>query len=154
MRLFDEAVAWMVSRGQAGQWGDTPPSQTPDWRARIHEAATRSELHVLSLEHREVGVLALNDAPGHLPPAEVSEVYIELLLTARSHQGQHLGTALLDIAERIARERSARRLRVDCWAEAPTLIGWYEREGFQPAGVFALRGWRGQVFTRPVPYER
>ena len=38
-------------------------------------------------------------------------------------------------------------LRVDCWAGAPPLVAWYERQGFRRSGRFDVRGWIGQVFT-------
>src|SRR3954465_5205598 len=34
LALFDEAVAWMVARGQTGQWGDRPFSQRAETGAR------------------------------------------------------------------------------------------------------------------------
>ena len=30
LALFDEAVAWMVARGQEGQWGSRPFSERPE----------------------------------------------------------------------------------------------------------------------------
>ena len=38
-------------------------------------------------------------------------------------------------------------LRVDCWAGAPALVAWYERQGFVRSGTFDVGGWIGQVFT-------
>ncbi len=149
--LFDEAVEWMVARGQVGQWGSERPSQTDDWRARVHRTATGSELYVLELEDRVVGVLAVGAAPSYLPSATAPELYIELVLTSRAHAGQGLGSELVAIAERIARERSATMLRVDCWAEAPSLVGWYEAQGFSRCGTFEVRGWSGQILARSVP---
>ena len=39
LALFDEAVAWMIARGQTGQWGDRLFSERPESRGRVHEMA-------------------------------------------------------------------------------------------------------------------
>jgi hypothetical protein len=38
-------------------------------------------------------------------------------------------------------------LRVDCWAGAPPLVAWYERQGFTRSGTFEVTGWKGQVLS-------
>jgi hypothetical protein len=68
--LFDEAVEWLVARGQTGQWGTEPLS-------------------------RNAGMVA----------------------------------------------------RVEGWAGAPTLVAFYERQGFARDGTFDVNGWQGQVFS-------
>lgn len=45
-----------------------------------------------------------------------------------------------------ARAAELELLRVDSWAGAPTLVDWYERQGFTRAGNFSVGDWRGQVF--------
>ena len=37
-------------------------------------------------------------------------------------------------------------MRVDCWADAPGLIAWYERQGFVRCSSFEQNGWVGQIF--------
>jgi hypothetical protein len=39
LRLMDIATAWLVQRGQTGQWGTSPPSQNP---ARIAQAKEKA----------------------------------------------------------------------------------------------------------------
>jgi hypothetical protein len=37
----------------------------------------------------------------------------------------------------------------DCWAGAPDLVAWYERQGFIRSDTFTVEvrgGWHGQVF--------
>ena len=41
-------------------------------------------------------------------------------------------------------------LRVDCWRDAPSLVEWYERQGFRRSGTFEVNGWRGQVLSMSV----
>ena len=113
--LFDEAVAWLVERGQPDQWGERP------WSSR--------------------------ERPGHVPPVDLPELYVNLLLTSRRHAGKQLGARLVDVAIDEARAADRDVLRVDCWAGAPTLIAWYQRQGFTPAGTFELNGWKGQIFN-------
>jgi len=44
--LFDDAVAWLVARGQTGQWGSEPFSQRADSRERVHAFATGGGLRI------------------------------------------------------------------------------------------------------------
>jgi hypothetical protein len=45
-----------------------------------------------------------------------------------------------------ARTDGSQVLRVDCWAGAPELVSWYERQGFTRSGAFTLNdGWCGQL---------
>jgi hypothetical protein len=46
LELFDEAVAWMVARGQPGQWGDRPFSERRETRARVREFAQSDGLWI------------------------------------------------------------------------------------------------------------
>jgi hypothetical protein len=41
-------------------------------------------------------------------------------------------------------------VRVDCWADSPRLVTFYEREGFSRHGRFDLRGWRGQILSKTL----
>jgi ribosomal protein S18 acetylase RimI-like enzyme len=150
LALFDQAVEWLVARGQAGQWGSEPPSQSDIWRARVHDLATDSELYLIEQAGESVGALAVGRAPKWVPRIDARELYVHLLLTARSRQGERLGQKLLALAQSIARERSAEVLRLDCWAEAPALIRWYEGQGFTRGGSFKRRDWPGQLLSRPV----
>lgn len=148
--LFDEAVEWLVERGQAGQWGETPPSQNEDWRRRIHAIAVDTELWLLEEEGLALGALAVGPAPYYVPVASEPELYIHLLITRRTHKGRDLGGRLLEIAERAAERAGADVMRVDCWAGSPSLLRWYEARKFERCGTFDSGGWPGQIFRRPV----
>ncbi len=41
-------------------------------------------------------------------------------------------------------------VRVDCWADSPRLIGFYENQGFTRQGRFDLQGWRGQILAKTL----
>ena len=92
----------------------------------------------------------LGDAPDYVPPPEVPELYVIVLLTAPSRRGQGVGALLIDHAAELARREGAARLRVDCWAGVPELQAAYERLGFTRVGGFEVRGWPGAILTRPL----
>ncbi len=75
------------------------------------------------------------------------ELYIILLLSSRRHAGRGIGAALVNKAIDEAYARAAEVLRVDCWAHAPGLVRWYEKQGFSRSNRFELNGWQGQIFT-------
>jgi ribosomal protein S18 acetylase RimI-like enzyme len=95
-----------------------------------------------------VGVLAAGASPPYVPSIPTRELYVWLLLTARRLSGNRIGSRLLELAGEIAREREAEIIRVDCWADSPALVRYYERHGFGREGRFDLDGWRGQILSR------
>ncbi len=145
--LFDEAVAWLVERGQPGQWGERPFSSRPEALARVETFASSGGLRVAELDGEPAGALVVGERPGHVPPVDVPELYVNLLLTSRRHAGKQLGARLVDVAIVEARAADCAVLRVDCWAGAPTLIAWYRRQGFTPTDTFDVNGWKGQIFS-------
>lgn len=146
--LFDEAVAWLVARGQSGQWGSEPWSQNPRAAARVAGMLRSGGLRVAALDGEDVAALVVGDRPEHVPAADEHELYILLLLVSRKHARRRIGERLVGEALEEARAAGARLLRVDCWAGAPTLVAWYERQGFVRSGTFEVSdGWRGQIFT-------
>jgi GNAT superfamily N-acetyltransferase len=145
--LFDEAVAWLVERGQTGQWGATPFAERPGVRERVHGFRIAGGLYIAEREGVPVGVLVVGPAPSYAPPVPVPELYVILLLSSRQQAGQGIGRQLVSKAIELGYERGAEVLRVDCWAHAPSLVRWYEKQGFVRSSRFELNGWQGQVFT-------
>src|ERR1700760_4406663 len=119
LEWFDEAVAWMVARGQEGQWGSEPLSQRPQSVANIKTMASGGGLSIAELADQPVGALVVGEAPAHVPAIDVPELYIELLLSSRRHAGKQIGTRLVEEAVATARARGLPMVRVDCWAGAP-----------------------------------
>jgi len=150
LALFDEAIAWLVARGQTGQWGALPFSQREDARDRVHQFAVGGGLHVGECDGRAVAALVVGEAPAYAPKLAAPELYIPLLLTSRRLAGRDIGGALVRVAVDLARRRGAVVVRVDCWAGAPGLIAWYERQGFVCCGSFEQNGWVGQIFKMTV----
>lgn len=70
--------------------------------------------------------------------------YLLFVLSSRDHVGQGIGSLLVRHAE--AQAAGSEVLRVDCWAGAPSLVRWYERQGFQRSDTFWVGDWQGRVF--------
>ena len=145
--LFDEAVEWLVARGQTGQWGSEPMSRNERMVARVHGWAQGDGLWMAEEDGRVAGALVVGERPEHVHPVEEPELYVELLLSSRALAGRGIGAALIRHAVSLARAAGVGLLRVDCWAGAPTLVAFYERQGFVRDGTFDVDGWTGQVFS-------
>jgi ribosomal protein S18 acetylase RimI-like enzyme len=148
--LFDEAVEWLVQRGLSGQWGEQPFSARPEMRELVDRTLRSNEVRVAEHAAAVAGVLAVGACPPYVPGNPVPELYVALLLSSRRLRGNEVGARLLDLACGLARERGRRMIRVDCWADSPRLISFYERQGFTRAGRFDLRGWRGQILAKQL----
>lgn len=122
LRLFDEAIAWLVARGQSGQWGSVPYSSRPAGVEQVARLAGEGGLRIAELGGLPVGALVMGPAPAYVPAAEREEIYVQLLLTSRAYAGQQIGARLLDRALTEARQRGCEQVRVDCRAGAPGLI--------------------------------
>jgi GNAT superfamily N-acetyltransferase len=148
LALFDEAVAWLVARGQTGQWGTEPWSQRARPVAMVRSWAGGDGLRIAHEDDgTPLGALVLGAHPPHVEPIEERERYVEALVTSRAHAGRGVGATLVAAAAEEARATGAAVLRVDCWAGAPPLVAWYERQGFERSGTFDVGGWIGQVFA-------
>ncbi len=147
--LFDEAVAWLVARGQTGQWGTEPWSASEPRVAQLTAMAAGGGLRMAEDAAGEpAGAIVLGERYPWVEPAPVPELYVTALVTSRRHAGQDVGGALIRRAAAEARAAGVPLLRVDCWADAPGLVGWYERQGFRRTATFVVDGgWRGQVLS-------
>jgi GNAT superfamily N-acetyltransferase len=109
-----------------------------------------SGLRVAEIDGEEVGASVIGAAPpAHVPPTSLAETYLLFLISSRRQAGMGIGAELVAQAASEARAGGSEVLRVDCWAGAPTLVEWYERQGFVRSDSFTVevRGpWHGQVF--------
>ena len=151
LALFDEAIAWLVARGQTGQWGSRPFSEIDARVAAAAEWAASGGLRIACEGEEPVGALVLGARPEHVSPAPRAERYITALVTSRAHAGKGIGAELVHRAIKETRTAGLSLLRVDCWAGAPSLVEWYERQGFRRSGTFTVRDWHGQVFSMELP---
>ena len=149
LALFDEAVAWLVARGQTGQWGSTPFSEIDARVAAAAEWAASGGLRIACEGVQPVGALVLGARPEHVSRAP-AERYITALVTSRAHAGKNIGAGLVHRAIKETRTAGLGLLRVDCWAGAPGAVEWYERQGFKRSGTFTVRGWHGAVLSLEV----
>ena len=151
LHLLDDAVRWLTSRGNTGQWG-TRPFSTNERRildARRWVASGGAMIAVLDDE--PVGGLVLGEAPDYVDPAQGPEVYIVLLVGTSRVGARGVGRVLLDVAELAARRLSVARIRVDCFAgNDGALVRYYESAGFVPTSSFVVGNWPGQVLERQV----
>ena len=151
LALFDDAVAWLVARGQTGQWGSEPFSARPAQVARARGWSAGGGLWLARGANggdEPAGAIVLGGAHDYVPPAPCPELYVQVLLTASAWRGRGVGARLVRHAEELAREQGAEQLRVDCWAGVPELPAAYERLGFIRSGSFDVDGWPGAVLTR------
>jgi GNAT superfamily N-acetyltransferase len=162
--LFDEAIEWLVARcrqgiprcdgglvaDQTGQWGSQPFSAKDARVSQAAEWAASGGLRIAELAGYSVGALVLGARPPWVAQADRSERYIEALVTSRRFAGKDVGGALVRRAIAETRAAGVSLLRVDCWAGAPGLVAWYERQGFRRSGTFAVNGWHGQVLSMEV----
>jgi GNAT superfamily N-acetyltransferase len=148
--MFDEAVAWMVARGNTEQWGSEPWSAQPHRAAGVRTIVREGDLWIAELDGEPVGALIVSDKPPtYAPPAEEPELYVILLLVSRRHAGKKIGTALLDFARDEARAREVALMRVDCYAGGTgELVRYYTRHGFTPTEAFTHDTWPGQYLEQ------
>jgi GNAT superfamily N-acetyltransferase len=93
--------------------------------------------------------MVLGPAPSYVLAVSEPELYIQLLVTARSHAGHGIGRALLEHARAEAAACGAALVRVDCWAGGDGgLVRYYRAAGFTPTDRFTVDGWTGQVLEQ------
>ncbi len=150
LALWDMAIAWMVARGQPEQWGTEPASARPRTRELVEQWLGEPGLRMAELGGQPVGAsVTASASPAHVPATTLNETYLLFLVSDRDHAGVGVGAELVRRAAAEARAAGSEVLRVDCWAGAPGLVAWYERQGFVRSDSFTVdvRGpWHGQVF--------
>ncbi|MEU9128298.1 GNAT family N-acetyltransferase [Kitasatospora sp. NPDC048540] len=152
LALLDSAVAWLVSLGRTGQWGEQPWTSHPTAVERTERYARDYLLRVAEdTEGRTVGVCVLaEEIPSYATPVDRPELYVRLLVTDRSRKGTGVGAALIADAVEETRRRGLGLLRVDCYAgDDRRLVAQYERLGFTATDAFEVEQssgpWPGQI---------
>jgi GNAT superfamily N-acetyltransferase len=149
LAMLDDAVRWLVAQGRQGQWGAEPFSAMPDQVALVQQWAAGGGLRIAEIDGAPAGAMVLGPAPSYVPAVGEPQLYIQLLVTARSHAGRGIGGALLGHARAEAATRGAALLRVDCWAGGDGgLVRYYQAAGFTLTDRFTVRGWPGQVLEQ------
>lgn len=131
--LFDEAAAWLVSRG-IRQWS---PGSWPE--PAVAAAIGRGEVWVVRGSECLDAALSLADEdPEIWGPPEGRELYLHKLIVARARAGARLGARLLEWARDEARARGRELLRLDCVAGNLFLRRYYADAGFAERGEVDL----------------
>ena len=149
LSLFDDAVAWMVTRGMIEQWGAKPFSSDPKRVSAVDGWARGGGLRICERDGHPVAAMVLGCAPAYVPPATEPELYVVALVTSRSPAARGAGRVLLGTAECEARSRGLFLLRVDCFAgNDGALVRYYESAGFERTSSFLVGAWPGQLLER------
>lgn len=150
LAMWDKAIAWMVRRGQSRQWGSEPASKNPRCLEMVGQWVQGNGLRIAEFDGFPVGASVIVERPpAHVPPTSLRETYLLFLISDRDQAGRGIGAELVGRAVADARAQGSEVLRVDCWADAPELVAWYERQGFVRSDTFQVDvrgGWNGQVF--------
>ncbi|MEV6846466.1 GNAT family N-acetyltransferase [Actinoplanes sp. NPDC051411] len=159
LTVFDDAVRWLVARGQPGQWGSTPFSEVPETVALAEEYAASAGFFVAEHAGRTVGVLVVGQSSEPVPAPSEPELFVKLLVTDHSDAARGVGSLLLEHARVLAVTGGVGLLRLDCYAgNGGGLVHYYERQGFTATQTFTVDKpdgpWHGQLLERRLPGRR
>ena len=148
IKLFDDSIAWMVTRGFTDQWGSAPFSASSRQVDRCRVWASQT-FFVCEVDGRPVAAMVLGKSPDYVRPSVEAEAYILVLVGSHDAFGRGSGRHLLSVADDEARRLNLRKLRVDCFAgNDGALVRFYEGCGYRRSDTFEVAGWPGQVLER------
>ncbi|MFI0353076.1 GNAT family N-acetyltransferase [Actinomadura sp. 9N407] len=152
MKMLDGAVAWLADNGRSGQWGERPWSEDSEKVRSITDKVRTGTAWIAEIDGGPAGAMTLSrTVPHYVSAADEPELYITLLVTARSFAGRGVGAALLAHAVAEAGRLGVGLLRVDCYAgEDRQLVAYYRRNGFIEAEAFKVGSWPGQLLYRRI----
>ena len=114
LALWDRAIAWMVERGQPGQWGTEPASSRESVREAVARWVCGPGVRIAEIDGEPVGAsVTVDDPPAHVPPTVLRETYLLFLISDRRHAGMGIGAELVRRAASDARNAGSEVLRVD-----------------------------------------
>ena len=145
--MMAEVTTWLLERG-IRQWTEAPPA------GYLAEKARRGELYVARQGAPIVGTLSLQWADPETWGARPADAgYVHNLAVRRAFAGHGVGRRLLEWAEAQVAAAGRPYLRLDCWAENPALIRYYEQAGYVCRGIVKFSTWRGCLFEKAVRPE-
>ena len=150
IRLLDESVAWLVSKGRGDQWGSEPWTGNDGRISRIHGMLDDNDCIVAERAGRIVGVAVTGPRnPRYVPDAITPQRYIHLLITTPAERGNGVGSVLLDRVRTDARDAGITILRLDAFGGGDRrLVDYYVGQGFTPTQTFYRGDWVGQLFEQ------
>lgn len=117
LALLDDAVRWLVAHGRSGQWGTQPWSERQAAADRITTIVSTDDVWMAEVDGHPAGAMTLSPrCHDYVPAADVPELYVTLLVTARRLAGNGIGSALLAHAREEVARLDVHQLRVDCYA--------------------------------------
>ncbi|HEV2528436.1 MAG TPA: GNAT family N-acetyltransferase [Thermomicrobiales bacterium] len=150
IRLLDESVMWLVSRGRSNQWGSEPWTGNETRMSRIYGMLQDNDGIVAERAGRIVGVAVVGQSnPPYVPDVVVPQRYIHLLIAAPSERGNGVGSVLLERIRADTRAAGIRLLRVDSFGGGDRrLVNYYVGQGFTPTETFHRGNWVGQLYEQ------
>ena len=98
------------------------------------------------------GMMVLTDDPLFWPNVQAGEsLFLHKLAVVPAFQGSGVAAAMLTFAAARARALQKRYLRLDCAAERPKLLTFYERRGFRWVGECTVEGFNAALYERVRP---
>jgi GNAT superfamily N-acetyltransferase len=138
MRLVDAVIADMRSRA-IEQWDAVYPA------ADVFSAdIAAGTLHVCAVAGDPMAAVFVLDEH-HVPEwtvtwtATAGAAVVHRLMVHPRHQGRGVAQALMDYAERLARDRGYTAIHLDCFSQNPQALNLYRRRGYGEAGTVMLR---------------
>jgi ribosomal protein S18 acetylase RimI-like enzyme len=142
--LMADVTTWLLDRG-IRQWTEAPPTEY------LQEKVRRGELYVARYGAQIVGILSLHWADPETWGARPDDAgYVHNLAVHRAFAGYEIGRRLLEWAEGQIAAAGRLYVRLDCWAENPALIRYYEQTGYVHQSLVEFSSWRGCLFEKAV----
>ncbi len=139
-RLFDELNDRLALGGPG-----------PGWRKGVYPTREHAEadaregtLYVARLDGRIVGAVALGgepepaDAPWPTAVPDGDALAVHRFVVHPDYHRRGIGSALLDFADALAKERGKRTIRLDTYEHNAPAIGMYEKHGYAFVGMYDL----------------
>jgi len=155
VRLRREAAQWLASRG-SDQWaGAGRGIDTEEFARRVRQSISAGETWIAEDDRgRVLGTIAIDRRtnPGLWTETELRDSLIIHRMIKDLQAPDGVGGLLLDHADRVARNKGAKWLRLDAWTTNVDLHRYYRSQGFEH--VRTVEGHHtasAALFARPVP---
>ena len=155
LRLYDEAVEWMVANGNTSQWGTEPLSKNETFAERVKCWLRAKRSYLGLLDGRIVGFVALStETPEYIGTlktlVKVPSYYVVGLISDRNMKGNGIGKILLHYADKIAHEQKHKAIYLDCWSGSAKLPEYYENNGYERLASFEVGKWPGVLMEKQL----
>lgn len=130
--LYDKAIAYQKSR-------NFPVWNGYDKRVINDEIENKSQYKILI--NNELAAIFSACQPGHVEAelwqerAEKKAIYLHRIIVNRDFKGQKIFAKILQWTEEFIAGKGYQYIRMDTWADNPTLIDYYKSFGFEEAGI-------------------